>query len=114
MKDYITVGMLNSYIAHLLDHDAKLQDFWLKGEISGFRLYQQSGHIYFSLKDQDASVSCVMFKSKGQKLNFKPEDGMEVLLRGYVSVFARQGKYQVYVEEMQPYGTGGLFCIWKN
>lgn len=114
MKDYITVGMLNSYITHLLDHDAKLQDFWLKGEISGFRLYQQSGHIYFNLKDQDASVSCVMFKSKGQRLNFKPEDGMEVLLRGYVSVFTRQGKYQVYVEEMQPYGTGGLFLYLEK
>ena len=114
MQDYITVGMLNSYITRLLDHDAKLQDFWLKGEISGFRLYQQSGHIYFTLKDEEASVSCVMFKSKGQHLAFKPEDGMEVLLRGYVSVFARQGKYQVYVEEMQPYGTGGLFLYLEK
>ena len=114
MQDYITVGMLNSYITRLLDHDSKLQDFWLKGEISGFRLYQQSGHIYFTLKDEEASVSCVMFKSKGQKLNFKPEDGIEVLLRGYVSVFARQGKYQVYVEEMQPYGTGGLFLYLEK
>ena len=114
MQDYITVGMLNSYITRLLDHDAKLQDFWLKGEISGFRLYQQSGHIYFTLKDEEASVSCVMFKSKGQHLTFKPEDGMEVLLRGYVSVFARQGKYQVYVEEIQPYGTGGLFLYLEK
>lgn len=114
MEDYITVGMLNSYITRLLDHDTRLQDFWLKGEISGFRLYQQSGHIYFTLKDKEASVSCVMFKSKGQQLNFKPEEGMEVLLRGYVSVFARQGKYQVYVEEMQPYGTGGLFLYLEK
>ncbi len=109
MKDYITVGILNAYISRLLDHDEILQNFWLKGEISGFRLYQQSGHIYFTLKDEDAAVSCVMFKGKGQNLKFKPEDGMEVLLRGNVSVFARQGKYQVYVEEMQPYGKGGLF-----
>ena len=114
MQDYITVGMLNSYITRLLDHDAKLQDFWLKGEISGFRLYQQSGHMYFTLKDEEAAVSCVMFKSKGQHLTFRPEDGMEVLLRGYVSVFARQGKYQVYVEEMQPYGTGGLFLYLEK
>jgi exodeoxyribonuclease VII large subunit len=109
VKDYITVGVLNAYIARLFDHDEILQNFWLKGEISGFRLYQQSGHIYFTLKDEDAAVSCVMFKGKGQKLKFKPEDGMEVLLRGNVSVFTRQGKYQVYVEEMQPYGRGGLF-----
>ncbi|MDD3365190.1 MAG: exodeoxyribonuclease VII large subunit [Syntrophomonas sp.] len=109
MKDYITVGMLNAYISRLLDQDEILQNIWLKGEISGFRLYQQSGHIYFTLKDEDAAVSCVMFKGKGQNLKFKPEDGMEVLLRGNVSVFTRQGKYQVYVEEMQPYGKGGLF-----
>jgi len=109
VKDYITVGMLNAYITRLLDHDEILQNIWLKGEISGFRLYQQSGHIYFTLKDEDAAVSCVMFKSKGQNLKFKIEDGMEVLLRGNVSVFARQGKYQVYVEEIQPYGKGGLF-----
>jgi len=114
VQDYITVGMLNSYITRLLNHDAKLQDFWLKGELSGFRLYQQSGHSYFTLKDEDAAVSCVMFKSQGQKLAFKPEDGMEVLLRGYVSVFARQGKYQVYVEDMQPYGTGGLFLYLEK
>jgi exodeoxyribonuclease VII large subunit len=101
--------MLNAYITRLLNHDEILQNLWLKGEISGFRLYQQSGHIYFTLKDEDAAVSCVMFKSKGQNLRFKPEDGMEVLLRGNVSVFAKQGKYQVYVEEMQPYGKGGLF-----
>jgi exodeoxyribonuclease VII large subunit len=109
VKDYITVGMLNAYITRILDNDEILQNIWLKGEISGFRLYQQSGHIYFTLKDEDAAVSCVMFKSKGQNLKFKPEDGMEVLLRGNVSVFARQGKYQVYVEEIQPYGKGGLF-----
>jgi len=109
VKDHITVGMLNAYITRILDNDEILQNFWLKGEISGFRLYQQSGHIYFTLKDEDAAVSCVMFKSKSQGLKFQPEDGQEVLLRGSVSVFARQGKYQVYVEEMQPYGRGGIF-----
>ncbi len=114
MQDYITVGMLNTYITRLLDHDAHLQNFWLKGEISGFRFYQQSGHSYFTLKDEEAAVSCVMFRSRGQQLNFKPEEGMEVLLRGYVSVFARQGKYQVYVEEMQPYGTGGLYLYLEQ
>jgi exodeoxyribonuclease VII, large subunit len=106
--------MLNTYITRLLDHDARLQNFWLKGEISGFRFYQQSGHSYFTLKDEEAAVSCVMFRSKGQNLHFKPEEGMEVLLRGYVSVFARQGKYQVYVEEMQPYGTGGLYLYLEQ
>jgi len=114
VEDFITVTMLNAYIAHLLDSDGRLRDFWLKGEISGFRHYQQSGHIYFSLKDEQAAISCVMFRSKGQYLKFKPEDGMEVLLRGYVSVFTRQGKYQLYVEEMQTFGVGGLFLYLEK
>ncbi len=109
MREFITVGALNQYIAELLSSDPLLQGFWLKGEISGCKLYQQSGHIYFTLKDEDAAVSCVMFKSRAQRLKFKPEDGMEVLLRGYVSVFAKQGKYQVYAEEMLPFGLGGLY-----
>ena len=114
MEDFITVTMLNAYIASLLDHDAKLREFWLKGEISGFRYYQQSGHSYFTLKDEEAAVSCVMFRSKGQNLKFRPEDGTEVILRGYVSVFTRQGKYQVYVEEMLPFGKGGLFLYLEK
>ena len=114
MQDFITVGILNSYITSLFNHDELLQNLWVKGELSGYRRYQQSGHSYFTLKDEDGAVSCVMFKSRGQKLTFKPEDGMEVLVRGYVSVFAKQGKYQIYVEEMQPYGTGGLFLYLEQ
>jgi exodeoxyribonuclease VII large subunit len=114
VQDYITVGALNAYICRLLESDSILQNFWLKGEISGMRLYQQSGHLYFTLKDKDAAISCVMFKSKVHNLKFKPEDGMEVLLRGYVSVFARQGRYQVYVDEMQPFGVGGLYLYLEK
>ena len=109
MKEYLTVSQLNNHINRLLIGDAILQDFWLKGEISGFRLYQQSGHAYFTLKDEESAVSCVMFKSRVRHLKFKPEDGMEVLIRGSIAVYARQGKYQIYAEEMQPYGIGGLF-----
>jgi len=111
VQDYITVTMLNTYITRLLDQDPHLQNFWLKGEISGLRYYQQSGHTYFSLKDHNSAVNCVMFKSKGHSLTFRPEDGMEVLARGYVSVFARQGRYQVYVDDLQIFGTGSLY-IW--
>lgn len=114
MQDFITVTMLNAYITRLLDQDPHLQNFWLKGEISGLRYYQQSGHTYFTLKDNDAAVNCVMFKSKGQSLTFRPEDGMEVLARGYVSVFARQGRYQVYIEEMQIFGTGSLYIYLEK
>jgi exodeoxyribonuclease VII large subunit len=106
MNEYLSVSQLNHYINRLLVGDDLLQDFWLKGEISGFRLYQQSGHAYFTLKDEEAAISCVMFKSRVRNLKFKPEDGMEILLRGSVAVYARQGKYQLYAEEMQPYGPG--------
>ncbi|MGE5391884.1 MAG: exodeoxyribonuclease VII large subunit [Deltaproteobacteria bacterium] len=109
MQDFISVSELNNYIGGLLEGDLFLRKFWLKGEISGFKLYQQSGHMYFNLKDADSSISCVMFKSRARLLEFKPEDGMEVLLRGSVSVFARQGKYQLYAEEMLPFGAGGLY-----
>jgi len=113
-EDFITVAMLNTYISGLLERDAHLRDVWVKGEISGFRLYQQSGHIYFTLKDKEAAVSCVMFRSRNQGLRFRPEDGMEVLVRGNVAVYALQGKYQVYVEEMQPYGVGGIFLYLEQ
>ncbi len=114
MKEYLSVSQLNNYINRLLVGDTILQDFWLKGEISGFRLYQQSGHAYFTLKDEESAVSCVMFKSKVRHLKFKPEDGMEVLIRGSIAVYARQGKYQIYAEEMQPYGIGGLFLYLEE
>lgn len=109
MQEFITVSELNNYIGGLLEGDLFLRSFWLKGELSGFKLYQQSGHMYFSLKDSDSLVNCVMFKSRARLLDFKPEDGMEVLLRGAVSVFGRQGKYQVYAEEMLPFGAGELY-----
>lgn len=109
MQEFLSVSVLNEYITVLLDHDPMLQGIWVKGEISGFRLYQQSGHMYFTLKDGDSAISCVMFRSRAQGLKFKPEDGMEVLLLGSVSVFAKQGKYQLYAEAMQPFGAGALF-----
>ncbi len=109
MKGFISVSELNEYISGLLAADEFLADFWMKGEISGFRFYRQSGHMYFTLKDQETAVSCVMFKSRNLGLKFEPEDGLEVLVRVYVSVYPKQGKYQVYVQEMQPYGRGGLF-----
>lgn len=114
MNEYLSVSQLNNYINRLLIGDSILQDFWLKGEISGFRLYQQSGHAYFTLKDEEAAVSCVMFKSRVRHLKFKPEDGMEVLIRGSIAVYARQGKYQIYAEEMQPYGIGELFLYLEQ
>lgn len=109
MPGFISVSELNQYINNVLAADEFLADFWLKGEISGFRFYHQSGHMYFTLKDEESAVSCVMFRNRNQGLKFEPEDGLEVLVRVYLSVYPRQGKYQVYVQEMQPYGRGGLY-----
>jgi exodeoxyribonuclease VII large subunit len=109
VQEFLTVSQLNGYIEALLSGDPLLVDLWVKGEISGLKVYQQSGHIYFTLKDRDSAVSCVMFRSRARSLKFRPEEGMEVLLRGYVSVFSRQGRYQLYAQEMQPFGLGGLY-----
>jgi exodeoxyribonuclease VII large subunit len=94
MNPYLSVSELNQYIAGILEQDSSLRDFWLKGEISGFKLYQQSGHLYFTLKDEDSAISAVMFRSRARRLDFQPENGLEVLVRGWVSVFAPQGRYQ--------------------
>lgn len=114
MNPYLTVSELNQHIACLLEQESSLRDFWLKGEISGFKLYQQSGHLYFTLKDEQSSISSVMFRSRARGLDFQPENGMEVLVRGAVSVFAPQGRYQLYVEEMQPYGIGGIYLFLEQ
>lgn len=109
MPDFITVSQLNAYINEIISRDSVLSDVWIRGEISGFKLYKQSGHMYFTLKDENGILSCVLFKSRSRKLDFVPEDGQEVLARGSISVFSPQGKYQLYVEEMRPYGMGELF-----
>lgn len=109
MKQFITVSELNAYLGTLIETDEFLSDFWLKGELSGYRYYRQSGHMYFTLKDSESAVSCVMFKSRAQKLDFEPEDGLDVLARGYLAIYGKQGKYQIYIQEMQPYGLGGLY-----
>lgn len=108
MQEYFTVSELNDYINGMLTADTILYDCWLKGEISGFKAYQQSGHLYFTMKDRDSVVSSVMFKSRAQKLKFVPRDGLEVLARGSVSVFSKQGKYQFYIQEMHVFGVGDL------
>lgn len=108
MKEYFSVSEINDYISSLLAADVVLYDCWLKGELSGFKIYQQSGHMYFNLKDRDSVISSVMFKSRAQKLKFIPQDGVEVLVRGSVSVFSKQGKYQFYAQEMHVFGMGDL------
>jgi exodeoxyribonuclease VII large subunit len=79
---------------------------WVSGEISGFKHHRASGHMYFSLKDDSAVIPCAMFRGSNLRLRFTPQDGQKVLIRGSVSVYESQGKYQIYVEDMQPEGIG--------
>ncbi|OUN00654.1 MAG: exodeoxyribonuclease VII large subunit [Paenibacillaceae bacterium ZCTH02-B3] len=109
----LTVRELNRYIKLRLDRDELLQDVWVRGEISNFK-HHTSGHMYFTLKDEGGLIRCVMFASHNQRLPFLPKDGMKVLARGGVSVFERDGQYQLYVTTMQPDGIGSLHLAFEQ
>jgi len=110
----ISVKQLNSYVKSLLESDEHLCSFYLKGEISNFKDHYQSGHLYFSLKDSDAVIRAVMFRSSAAYLKFKPQDGMSVICRGRVSLYERDGSYQFYAEEMIPDGVGDLTVAFNQ
>jgi exodeoxyribonuclease VII large subunit len=101
----LTVSQLNQRVREALD--AGLDECWVVGEISNFRV-PPSGHFYFSLKDTRSQIAAVMFRSANQLLAFRPEDGMEVIVRGRVGVYEVRGNLQLYVEAMEPRGVGGL------
>ena len=109
----LTVTQLNEYIKMLFDSQPVLSNIYVKGEISNFTDHR-SGHWYFTLKDSGGALSAVMFKSAAAKCPFMPEYGMRVIVRGRVSSFVRDGKYQIYVEEMQPDGIGGLYLAYEQ
>lgn len=106
MRTYLTVSELNTHVDRLMQNDPILTDLWLKGEITGFKHHRQSGHLYFTLKDQVSAISCVMFKSQARRADLTPQDGMEILARGRIAVYSPQGKYQLYVNELRPFGIG--------
>lgn len=105
----ITVTEVNRRIADLFKSDESLSDMRVKGEISNFTDHYKTGHLYFTLKDEGASVKAVMFKGAAASLRFKPENGMSVTARGDVRVFERDGQYQLYVFELTPEGRGALY-----
>lgn len=108
-----TVKELNLYVKGILDKDPLLSNIWVKGEISNFKR-AVSGHLYFTLKDQSGCIKAVMFRSRSRNLIFQPENGMAVRARGYVSVFDRDGIYQLYIDEMEPDGTGALYLAFEQ
>lgn len=103
----LTVSQLNRYISFKIKDDKKLNGILLKGEISNFKAHR-SGHFYFTLKDGESSLKAVMFRSYSERLKFMPQDGMSVIVMGSVSVFERDGIYQIYVTDIQPEGAGAV------
>ncbi len=106
--DALSVKQLNLFVKSLIEGDARLNNVYVTGEISNFKNHYQSGHLYFSLKDNDAAIACVMFRSYAQRVKFNVCDGQRVVLRGRVSLYEKDGKYQFYAEEMHEQGLGDI------
>ena len=109
----ISVSQLNSYIKNKIADDEYLNNVLVKGEISNFKNHY-TGHMYFTLKDENSLIKCIMFKSYAQRLDFIPKDGMKVFVLGGVSVFERDGVYQIYVKAMQEDGIGILYKKYEE
>ncbi|WP_086444978.1 exodeoxyribonuclease VII large subunit [Candidatus Enterococcus lemimoniae] len=107
-QQYLTVTALTKYLKRKFDADPYLERVYLTGEISNFRM-RPNAHQYFSIKDDGAKISAIMFKSAFQKLKFQPKEGMKVLLVGRISLYESGGSYQIYVEHMEPDGVGALY-----
>ncbi|WP_444965275.1 exodeoxyribonuclease VII large subunit [Pediococcus pentosaceus] len=110
---YLTVSALTNYIKRKFDADPYLHRVYLVGEISNFRLRTNS-HQYFSLKDENAKISAIMFKSAFAKVKFQPEEGMRVIVSGRISLYPGNGSYQIYVDNMQPDGVGALYQAYEQ
>ena len=109
----VSVTELNRYIKEKIASDEALSNIIVKGEISNFKNHY-TGHMYFTLKDENSLIKCIMFKTYAQKLNFMPKDGMKVFVLGGVSVFERDGIYQIYVKAMQEDGIGALYRKYEK
>lgn len=104
----LTVRQLNLFVKSLIEGDVRLNDIFVVGEISNFKNHYASGHLYFTLKDKDASIRCVMFKGFAQYVKFDVRDGLQVILRGKVSLYEKDGQYQFYAQEMHEFGKGDI------
>ena len=114
MQDkYVTISRINNYLKAYFDNNPHLQHVYLKGEISNFKNHSR-GHLYFTLKDEQSRLSAVMFQTNALKLNFEPEDGMNVLVEGRISCYPAQGSYQIYVEKMEVDGVGNLYIEFEK
>lgn len=110
---YLTVTAVTKYIKHKIDTDDNLKYIFIKGEISNCK-YHSTGHIYFSIKDENSILNAIMFSTNAKKLTFTPNDGMKVLITGRISVYEAAGRYQIYVEEMIEDGVGNLYAEFEK
>ena len=110
----LTVTQLNTYIKSVIDSDMLLHNIFVVGEISNFTNHYRTGHYYMTIKDENCAVKAVMFRTANQRLKFMPENGMSVIVRGRISVFERDGQYQLYIDDMQPDGAGALNLAFEQ
>lgn len=110
----LTVTQLNTYAKSVIEQDRTLNNVFVVGEISNFVDHYRSGHLYMSIKDNQSVISAVMFSGNASKLKFQPQNGMSVIIRGKVSIYERDGKYQLYIDDMQPDGIGALAIAFEQ
>ena len=113
MASVYTVAQVTSYISHLFEEDFALKRISIQGEISNCKKHS-SGHLYFTLKDETSTLSCVMFASNRAKLTFIPSEGMRVIARGSIRIYERDGVYQLYVTQLEPAGVGECFRLFEE
>lgn len=112
-QEILSVSDVNQYIKAMVDRDGLLSGLCIRGEVSNYKVYP-SGHHYFTLKDAGGALRCVMFKGNAFSLRFRPENGMKVLAFGRISVFPRDGAYQLYCERLTPEGVGDLYVAFEQ
>ena len=112
-KKIYSITDISKYLKDLLANDPILHSLWITGEVSNFH-HHNSGHMYFTLKDKNSSISSIMFRSHNRRLNFDVEDGMKVNVHGYVSIYEPRGTYQLYVDDLEPAGKGALYLEYEQ
>lgn len=112
-KNILSVASVNGYIKQLMDKDYVLKGLWVQGEVSNFKRHS-SGHLYFTLKDEQSAISCVMFRSYAGSLDFDISNGMKIIVAGSVSVYERSGQYQIYVKKILENGLGRLYQAYEK